>query len=150
MKIQLQIFFFVIFTAGFAVLPPLHGESGAARASIEVILVKAGDGGGGVDRSLRPYASTLQRLFRFKSYEQAGRTTLQTSVPGESSRNLAGGQSITISASPSSKGLKADIDWSRGSKRLLHTRIHLQPGRPAVLGGPRSNDGTWLLILRLE
>lgn len=123
--------------------------SGPAR--VDVILVQAGNGGEGVDRSLRPYARTLQRLFRFKSYQQAGRRTARVDVPGETTVPLAGGQTLSLRTMRGGESaLRAEVNWLRGSKRLLHTRIHLKPGVPAVLGGPRSGDGTWLLILVLK
>jgi hypothetical protein len=123
----------------------------ADTARIEVILVKAGNGEGGVDAALRPYAPTLQRLFRFQQYELVSRKPLRLDVPGEGAVSLSGGQALTVSAaSGAGSGIKADLDWTRGSKRLLHTRIQLRTGSPAVLGGPRSDDGTWLLILELK
>lgn len=127
----------------------LHAQG--KPAAVEVILVKAGNDGEGVDSSLSAYAGTLQRLFRFKSYRQSSRQTLKLDPSGEDSISMAGGQTLTLKGlGPSGGGLKADIDWRRGSKRLLHTRINLQPGSPAVLGGPRSKEGTWLLILTLR
>lgn len=126
-------------------------DAAGDNAQVEVILVQAGNGEGGVDAALRPYAANLQRLFRFKSYRQSSKQVLRLAVPGEGSVGLAGGQSLSIrSGGPSGKGLKAEIDWKRGSQSLLHTRINLRPGSPAVLGGPKSRDGTWLLILQLK
>lgn len=128
---------------------PAQAEEGSAR--VQVILVQASNSDGGVDRSLREYAGNLERLFRFKSYRQSSRQTLRLNVPGEGSVSLAGGQTLTIRSDGGSRGgLKAEISWKRGSKSLLHTRINLRPGSPAVLGGPRSQDGTWLLILQLK
>ena len=139
---------FLILLAG--LLTPLRAEA-ADNARIDVILVKAGSGEGGVDRALRPYASTLQRLFRFQQYELVSRKPLRVNLPGDGSVALPGGQQLSLSATASpGPGIKADIDWIRGSKRLLHTRIQLRPGSPAVLGGPRSKNGTWLLILQLK
>jgi hypothetical protein len=129
--------------------PSLHAAPDSA--TVEVILVQASNGEGGVDSALRQYAGNLQRLFRFKSYSQSSRQALRLSVPGEGSVSLAGGQTLSIrSDDASGKGLKAEIDWKRGSQSLLHTRINLRPGNPAVLGGPKSKDGTWLLILQLK
>jgi hypothetical protein len=130
-------------------LPTAHAAGDSA--AVQVILVQAGDGDDGVDASLREYAGNLERLFRFKSYKQSSRQTLRLSVPGEGSVSLAGGQSLSIrSDGGAGDGLKAEISWNRGSKSLLHTRINLRPGSPAVLGGPQSKDGTWLLILELK
>ena len=141
---------FCMLAALIAVMGSAHQASAAdANAQLDVYLVKAGDGSGGVDKSLRPFASTLQRLFRFQSYALEGKRTVRLTVPGESSVNLTQGQQLTVKASEvQGPGLKAEVEWKRGGKRLLHTRINLRPGNPAVLGGPRSEDGTWLLILQ--
>jgi len=131
----------------------LANDLGAAEdnARIEMILVQAGNGDGGVDSSLKPYAGTLQRLFRFKSYRQIKKQGMNLSIPGSTSASLGSGQTLKISADESGKNvLRADIEWKRGGKNLLHTRIQLRPGNPAVLGGPKSEDGTWLVILVLR
>ena len=137
----------------------LFGQSGAIlqardnEARLEIILVEASNGEGGVDSSLRPYADTLQRLFRFKSYRQVNQRSMRLTVPGNSTVSLEGGQSLRLEAEGSGgPGLVAQLTWSRGSQRLLHTRLQLRSGSPAVLGGPRSGDagGSYLLILRLR
>lgn len=126
-----------------------HGQTGSS--GLEVILVKAGNGKPGIDAALRPYASTLQRVFRFESYRMAGRKQLQVGSGRESAATFPGGQSLHVrSLDFGNKGMKAEINWKRGGKNLLHTRINLRPGTPAVLGGPKGPEGTWLLILRLE
>lgn len=124
----------------------------ADSARVQVILVEASNGEGGVDSALRPYAGTLQRLFKFKSYDQLSRDNLRLDVPGEGSVGLAGGQRLTLKAGDSGdRGLMAELTWARGSKKLLHTRIQLRPGNPAVLGGPSTGKGgTYLLILVLD
>jgi hypothetical protein len=121
------------------------------RAVVEVLLVKAGDGNGGVDRALRPYTGTLQRLFRFDSYRLIGRGTLTVAPGGEAQASFPGGQSLLLKAGRSGKrGLPAEIHWKRGGANLVHTRINLGSGSPAVLGGPQGEDGAWLMILRLR
>jgi hypothetical protein len=128
---------------------PMQAAGDSARVS--VILVEAGNGEGGVDGALRPYASTLQRLFRFQSYKQLSKGSIRLNVPGEGSTGLAGGQSLTLKADEGGRGLMAELTWQRGGKRLLHTRIQLRPGSPAVLGGPSTGKGgNYLLILTLD
>jgi hypothetical protein len=133
-------------------LAPAHQLAAAEReASIEVLVVRASNGEGGVDSALRGYASNLQRLFRFGSYQQEGRKEVRVKVPGEQRVGLGRDQSLQLRVSPDEgSSLRADVKWQRGDKTLLHTRIQLNPGSPAILGGPRSRDGTHLLILRLR
>lgn len=135
----------------FAGLPntQLHAQE---SARVEVILVEASNGQGGVDSSLKPYASTLQRMFRFNTYKQVSRGGIKVSVPGEGSTGLPGGQKLSLKALEGGRGgLMAELSWTRGGKSLLRTRIQLRGGNPAVLGGPRTSSGaTQLLILILE
>ncbi len=121
-------------------------------ARVEVILVEANNSGKGVDNSLRPYAATLQRLFRFNSYKALSKRSIRAKVPGGGSTSLPGGGELSLTVSGSDgRGLVAEAEWRRGGKRLLHTRIQLRSGSPAVLGGPRTRDGsTQLLILTLR
>jgi hypothetical protein len=151
MRIQLHTIFTLILVAAGILLPGAQ-LSAADSASVEVILVEAGPGEGGVDKSLRQYAGTLERLFRFNSYRQVGRKQIRLNVPGSGSTSLPGGQTLKLEANEGNgRGLMADLNWTRGGKRLLHTKIKLQPGRPAVLGGPRTKSGgTHLLILTLR
>ncbi|NDV63061.1 hypothetical protein G0Q06_11405 [Puniceicoccales bacterium CK1056] len=151
MKTSKQLHLLFVLFCGLSCMGLSTAEAAEDEARVQVILVQAGNGEGGVDKALRQYAGNLERLFRFKSYKQSSRQTLRLSVPGEGSVSLAGGQKLTIrSGGGSGSGLKAEISWKRGSKSLLNTRINLRRGSPAVLGGPRSKDGTWLLILQLK
>lgn len=119
----------------------------AETVRVEVLLVRAVDGENGIDAALRPYANNLKRLFRFNSYELVSRKSLRLDLPGEAGTVLAAGQSLTLR---SGEDLKADIEWKRGKQLLLHTRMQMRGGKPAVLGGPRGREGTWLLILQLK
>lgn len=153
MKYQARLILTLLFViAGTGLLS--NAASAAEAAGVQVILVEASnpsDGKGGVDPALREYASTLQRLFRFNSYKQLARRGIRMQVPGEGGTGLPGGQKLVLKATEGGgSGLMAELSWTRGGKRLLHTRIQLRPGQPAVLGGPRSNGGTHLLILTLE
>ncbi|MEX0330650.1 MAG: hypothetical protein AB3N64_04435 [Puniceicoccaceae bacterium] len=152
MKLPIRNLMNVLILAGICGLLAAPATSDAASERVQVILVEASNGEGGVDSSLRAYAGTLQRLFKFKSYKQLSRNSLRLDVPGEGSVSLAGGQKLTLRASDGSKrGLMAELTWARGSKKLLHTRIQLRSGSPAVLGGPSTGrGGTYLLILVMD
>jgi len=121
-------------------------------ARVSVILVEASNNQGGVDSSLREYASTLQRMFRFGTYKQVSRSGINVRIPGEGTTGLPGGQQVSLKAVEGNGSmLVAEINWTRGNKSLLRTRIQLRGDNPAVLGGPRTSEGaTQLLILRLD
>ena len=137
----------ILLMAGFLNTPLQAQES----ARVSVILVEASNGSGGVDGSLKPHAATLQRMFRFSTYKQVSRGSIRVNVPGEGSTGLPGGQQLSLKAMEGGGGLVAELDWTRGGKSLLRTRIQLRGSNPAVLGGPRTSGGaTQLLILKLE
>lgn len=121
--------------------------SQSAKAELQVILVEATNNGKGIDAGLKSYASNFQRLFRFDSYKEVQRSSAKLSLPGESNVSLSNGTTLAISASNGGPTLLADLEWKRGRSSLLHTRLKLKRGTPAVLGGPRSKDGNYLLII---
>ncbi|MEO0795095.1 MAG: hypothetical protein AAFX93_08035 [Verrucomicrobiota bacterium] len=136
----------------FALLLGFTTQRAAAQEStkVEVILVMASNSGKGVDSSLKPYAGNLQRIFNFNSFQQRDRKTLNISIPGGTSTNLYGGTRLRIGLQAIKDGrLPADIDWSRGRDRLLKTLVRLNPGTPAIVGGPQAEDntGSYLLII---
>jgi len=145
MKLSIRILITMVIATGLA--GPMLTDATAEAVRVEVLLVRAADNGNGIDAPLRPYAGNLKRLFRFNSYELVSRKFMSLELPGEARTALAAGQSLSVSAGPN---LKADIEWKRGKQRLLHTRIQMREGKPAVLGGPRDRDGTWLMILQLK
>ncbi|MEX0322084.1 MAG: hypothetical protein AB3N63_07990 [Puniceicoccaceae bacterium] len=150
MKTSLRIFILLAAVVTFCNFTATTLEA-AESARVQVILVEASNAEGGVDGSLRRYAGTLQRLFRFNSYKQVTSKSMRLNIPGEGSVSLSGGQSLSLKSSGGSRsGVSAELTWSRGSKRLVHTRLQLRPGSPAVLGGPSSGSGSYLLILVLN
>ena len=105
-----------------------------------------------MEDGLRPHAGTLQQLFRFNSYRQVARKSIRLDFPGEGGTDLPDGQSLALKAGPQ-KGATTltEVTWVRNGKRLVHTRIQLRKGAPAVLGGPRSSrESIYLVILELE
>ncbi|MDP4643518.1 MAG: hypothetical protein NWS71_03635 [Opitutales bacterium] len=137
----------VLFLFGF-ITQNTFAESNVSTVQIEVILVKASNGSDGIDPALRSYSNTLERLFRFKSYQQISRDSFKVDVPGKATAKLGQGNRLTIDAQSTRNGIAADLDWSAG----IHARLNLKKGTPAVLGGPKikDGDGTYLLIIRLK
>lgn len=134
------------------VLSPLatqtHAAEPASSAILEVRLIEASNLGTGIDKSLAPYADTLKRLFKFDSYRQLSRSQLKPSLPGSAESSLGNGTRLRIGADAANdKTLTADLNWTQGQRTLVHTRLQLSPGQPAVLGGPRSKDGSYLILV---
>lgn len=142
--------FILALVFGLFALAPAQAQA-QERTQIEVILVMASNSGQGVDQQLEPYAETLQRLFRFSTYEQKDRKVLSVSVPGGITTNLFGGTQLKVGTQAVSDGkLPANLDWRRGDRKLLRTMIRLNPNTPAVVGGPQAENstGTYLLIVK--
>ncbi len=136
----------LVFVTAIGWAPSVH-----AAERVQVILVQADNSGQGVEGSLKPYAGNLQQLLNFNTYRQVARKGIQLDVPGEGSASLPGGQTLLVKAgSQDGPAIIAEVTWMRGNKRLVHTRIQLRKGTPAVIGGPRGGDGPLLVILELE
>lgn len=141
---------FLLALAVLLAVPLPAAAAGGESARIEVILVEASNSGSGVDQSLNRYAGTLKRLFKFDSYRQISRNSLRVDLPGEAAGGLGNGTRLAIKASPAdNRTLRTDLNWTRGGKTLLHTRLNLSRSTPAVLGGPRtqSGNGNYLLLV---
>lgn len=135
----------------FCLLPLLSNQTleaqNASSAAIEVILVEASNSEAGTDASLKAHSGTLKRLFNFKSYKQVSRKTASVSLPGNQTISLGNGTQLKISASPGGRQLSANLDWQQGKRSLVRTRLQLNKGKPAVLGGPRSKNGNYLILI---
>lgn len=116
-------------------------------ASLEIILIEASNATSGTDGSLKSHASTLQRLFKFNSYREVSRKTTQVPLPGTASVNLGNSTELQIKTGSREKTLSADLNWKQGNRTLVHTRLGLSKGKPAVLGGPRSDKGNYLILV---
>lgn len=116
-------------------------------ASLEIILVEASNSGRGIDKSLEPYAGNLKRLFRFDSYQQVQRARTQLQLPGSAEVSLKNKTALLINGSNGGPTIQTDLNWKRGNSSLLRTKLRLKKGTPAVLGGPKSSKGNYLLII---
>lgn len=123
-------------------------QAAAKSMQWDIILVEASNSGDGIDPSLKQYAGTLKRLFRFNSYQKVGSKTASVTTPGTNKVQLANGQTLSIKTQRSQSGISADLNWSAG----IRARLSLRPGKPAVLGGPRTSKGgaTYLLIVKMR
>jgi hypothetical protein len=120
--------------------------SASEAIKVDVILVRASDGQSVIDGNLKPYVGTLQRLFRFDRYETLSRKSV--SLSSSERLNLGSGQSVALTLGESTaSSARVEVEWNRGSTRLLHTRVQLMRDLPAVLGGPRGEEGILLLLV---
>ncbi|HEX2852142.1 MAG TPA: hypothetical protein VHO24_02810 [Opitutaceae bacterium] len=122
----------------------------AESANVRAMLVIASNEKGGSDSSLSAYAPTLRRILRFESFRLAGEGSANLATPGKAGVNLGRGHSLDLEADKSDgRGVRLRVRWEGGGRSLMNTGLVLQPGVPAVLGGPSTGrDGeVWAVIL---
>lgn len=121
----------------------------ADRASLQAILITASNEPGQTDPRLARYEPTLRRILRFASYRYVGSGSGSTAVPGETNMGLGAGQHLEVTAEDSSRGLRLRVAWKQGGRTLMETGLSLNPGVPAVLGGPGTgrDDEVYAVIL---
>ncbi len=109
----------------------------AERASIQAILITASNEPGRTDARLSRYEPTLRRILRFESYRFAGQGSVSLGIPAEGTISLGNGQHLQLSTEPSrGRSLRLRVRWTQGNRNLMETGLSLNPGTPAVLGGP--------------
>ncbi len=103
--------------------------------------------GGGDDR-LEQFMPRLHQLFRYKEYASLGRfraevpvgTTQRWSVPGDRTLELTP-ESVTGTT------VRLRLRLQRGGTSELTTNLQAASGVPAVIGGPRHDDGVLIIIV---
>ena len=113
----------------------------ADQASVQAILITASNDPGRTDPRLARYEPTLRRILRFESYRFVGQGSANLASPGSGTINLGNGQQLDITAEDSSRGLRLRFVWKQGRRTLMETGLSLNPGVPAVLGGPGTGNG---------
>ena len=122
---------------------------GAESASVTGILILATDDAGNTDTRLKPYEPTLRRLFKFKGYEQIGRSRTSMKLPGTGVLNF-GNEKLLIETTGNGNGsIRAKVQWRRGGKTMINTTVRMRPGVPTLLGGPKQVGGKGNLIVIL-
>lgn len=122
----------------------------ADSANLRAMLVIASNEKGGSDPGLSAYATTLRRILRFESFRLAGQGSANLPMPGKAEVNLGRGHSLDLEADKSEgRGVRVRVRWEGDGRSLMNTGLVLQPGVPAVLGGPSTGkEGeVWAVIL---
>ena len=125
-------------------------SSTAFAAEVRGILVIAANQKGESDARLSGYEPTLRRLLRFESYRVAGEGSASLNAPGKASLSLGRGHALKLEAEKSDgKEVRLRVQWQDGPRSLMNTGLSLQPGVPAVLGGPSTGkEGeVWAIII---
>ena len=119
----------------------LTSAHAADRTSVQAILITASNEPGRTDPRLSRYEPTLRRILRFESYRFVGQGSAHLESPGSGTINLGNGQQLDISTEDASRGLRLRVVWKQGRRTLMETGLSLNPGVPAVLGGPGTGNG---------
>lgn len=127
-------------------LTPTHAQA-QSTAQLEIRLIEATNQSSQTDPKLAPYANHLKRLFRFDSYQQIQQTTATVKIPGKTNIRLKNGTTLQIQTSGNPKAPQAKLNWMRGDASLLRTQQILKKGTPALLGGPKSPKGNYILLI---
>lgn len=111
----------------------------ADGASVHAILITASNEKGDTDRRLAQYEPTLKRILRFESFRFVGEGSADLPAAGEGSISLGRGHRLELEAEESGRrGVRVKVRWIAGGTRVMDTGLSLQPGVPAVLGGPET------------
>ena len=122
----------------------------AERASIQAILITASNEPGHTDPRLSSYEPTLRRILRFESYRFVVQGSTTLAVPADGTISLGSGQQLSVSTEEArGRGVRLRIKWQQGGRSLMETGLFLNPGVPAVLGGPGTGnaDEVYAVIL---
>jgi len=128
-----------------AIVSTLTVEAAPPGSQVEIggTLILASNSGQGIDRSLREYERQLSRL-GFSSYRAINRGGARIRVPGAGKIDFGRDIEVEIKVAPApGNKIPVEIRWKEGRKTLIHTRGTL----PLVLGGPRFQDGSLILLL---
>jgi RNA polymerase sigma-70 factor (ECF subfamily) len=101
------------------------------------------------DEHLRRVVTRLRELFRYKEYTTLERyraevpigTLQRWAVPGD--RQLE----VIPEGVANNKAVRIRLRLARGNLAEVNANIQAQPGRPALIGGPRYNDGVLIIVI---
>ena len=124
---------------------PAHAEPITLKAT----LILASNESLPLDSRLDKVEYQLRRVFGFENYTHYGEATTVANVPSTVTMELGHGYRLELTLSPRRKGgITAEVRWLRGDVVLISTRVGMQRGVPAILGGPPHEGGN--LIVSLE
>lgn len=127
--------------------------AGAARGddvSLRAMLIYASNEPAPLDQRLEKVEYKLRRILQFETYRFLGDASAILQLPGEVTMDLGQGHRLQITADKGKKGVGATVEWWSGEERLLTTRVTIQSGSPAILGGPKHKEGNLIVVLERD
>lgn len=118
--------------------------------TMETKLIHATDRPQALDTRLDDIEFRLRRIFQFEHYGFLGESRSIIILPSQTRVELGHGYRLNVQARSRDGRVAADIEWYRGTDRLLSTSVSQRRGVPAILGGPPHDGGTLILVLRFN
>lgn len=116
--------------------------------SLESMRIRASAQSGVADGRLDMIVPKLRKVFQFQGYSLEGKASATVNVPGDTTMDLGGGNSLEVKLTKDGNRIKAQVAWIQDGKRVLSTGVTMSKGQPVVLGGvPKGND---TLIVTLQ
>lgn len=120
----------------------------ADLVSLESMRIRASAQSGVADGRLDTIVPKLRKVFQFQGYSLEGKASSAVNVPGDTTMDLGGGNSLEVKLSKDGDRIKAQVAWMQDGRRVLSTGVTMRKGQPVVLGGvPKGND---TLIVTLQ
>ena len=109
----------------------------AEHTSVQAILISASNDQGNTDSRLSRYEPTLRRILRFESYRYVSEGSASLDIPANGTIQIGNGHRLEVETEESNgRGVRLRVKWLQGNRTLMETGLTLNPGVPAVLGGP--------------
>jgi RNA polymerase sigma factor (sigma-70 family) len=103
---------------------------------------------GGGDERLEQFMPRLHRLFRYKEYASLGRFRAEVPVGTTQRWSLPGDRTLELTPeSVTGNTVRLRLRLQRGGASELTTSLQAASGAPAVIGGPRHDDGVLIIIV---
>lgn len=124
---------------------PAVAQAQVVRFSAQVLLA-SDSGGGRVPPDLQQLLPRLQQTLRYRDYTLLDRYSGQAAVGQTQRFGVPGGRQLEIT--PEGAGpARLRVRLVRGSVSEVNTVIQAAPGAPAVIGGPRHDNGVLIIVV---
>jgi RNA polymerase sigma-70 factor (ECF subfamily) len=125
------------------------------RFSAQVLIASDGSTSAPHDEALpeelRQLLPKLQQLFRYKEYRLLQQFRGEAPIGGFMRWQIIGDRTLSITPEAvTDKGAQLQIRVLRSIFREIGTSLQVTPGVPAVIGGPRHDDGVLIIVVWLN
>jgi RNA polymerase sigma-70 factor (ECF subfamily) len=130
---------------------PTAAAQQIVKFSAQVLLASdtpAAGGGGALPAGLQQVLPKLQQLFRYKEYRLLQQYSGEAPVGGVQRWTIPGERVLEISPEGvTGNTARLKVRLLRGNVTEVTTNIQAAPGAPAVIGGPRHNEGVLIVVV---